>query len=44
MQLPWMTIAGFLTFGVLPDEWTLAGAMIIVASGLYTANRERRRR
>lgn len=44
VQLPWMTIAGFLTFGVLPDEWTLAGAMIIVASGLYTANRERRRR
>ena len=44
MSLLWMTIAGFLAFGVLPDQWTLVGAAIIVASGLYTANRERRRR
>ena len=43
IQLLWMTIAGFLAFGALPDEWTLAGAGIIVASGLYTAQRERRR-
>ena len=42
-QLLWMTIAGFLAFGVLPDGWTLAGAAIIVVSGLYTAQRERRR-
>ncbi len=41
--LLWTTIAGFLAFGVLPDQWTLAGAVVIVASGLYTANRERRR-
>ena len=39
-----MTIAGFLAFGVLPDGWTIAGAGIIVGCGLYTANRERRRR
>jgi drug/metabolite transporter (DMT)-like permease len=44
VQLLWMTIAGFLAFGVLPDGWTIAGATIIVACGLYTANRERRRR
>ncbi len=43
VQLLWMSIAGFLAFGVLPDEWTLVGAAIIVASGLYTAQRERRR-
>ena len=42
MSLLWMTIAGFLAFGVLPDEWTLAGAAIIAGSGLYTARRERR--
>ena len=42
-SLLWMTIAGFLAFGVLPDQWTLVGAGIIVASGMYTANRERRR-
>lgn len=42
IQLLWMTIAGFLAFGALPDEWTLGGAAIIVASGLYTAQRERR--
>jgi drug/metabolite transporter (DMT)-like permease len=41
-QLLWMTIAGFLFFGALPDQWTLLGAAIIVSSGLYTALRERR--
>jgi drug/metabolite transporter (DMT)-like permease len=40
-QLPWATVAGFLVFGNLPDGWTLAGAAVIVASGLYTAHRER---
>lgn len=43
MSLLWMTVAGFLVFGVLPDQWTLVGAGTIVASGLYSANRERRR-
>ena len=41
VQLLWMTIAGVLAFGVWPDGWTLAGAAIIVAFGLYTAQRER---
>jgi len=40
-QLPWATLSGFLVFGNLPDGWTLAGAAVIVASGLYTAHRER---
>jgi drug/metabolite transporter (DMT)-like permease len=41
-QLLWVTGLGFLVFDNLPDRWTLAGAGIIVASGLYTAHRERR--
>jgi drug/metabolite transporter (DMT)-like permease len=41
-QLLWMTLAGALVFGVLPDGWTLLGAAVIVTSGLYTAWRERR--
>jgi drug/metabolite transporter (DMT)-like permease len=40
-QLLWMTIAGFVAFGALPDGWTIVGAAIIVGSGLYTAWRER---
>ena len=32
---------GLLVFGAMPDGWTLAGAGIIAASGLYTAHRER---
>lgn len=43
-QLLWAIAAGFLVFGALPDRWTLVGAAIIVASGLYTAHRERVRR
>ncbi|MGE0419806.1 MAG: DMT family transporter [Acetobacteraceae bacterium] len=43
LGLLWNTIGGFLAFGALPDHWTLAGAAIIVGSGLYTAQRERRR-
>jgi drug/metabolite transporter (DMT)-like permease len=40
-QLIWATLAGWLVFDNLPDEWTLVGAAIIIASGLYTAHRER---
>lgn len=40
-QLVWATLAGWLVFDTLPDEWTLVGAAIIVASGLYTVHRER---
>jgi drug/metabolite transporter (DMT)-like permease len=40
-QLIWVSILGFLVFGKLPDRWTLVGAGIIIASGLYTAHRER---
>jgi drug/metabolite transporter (DMT)-like permease len=42
-QLVWATLAGWLVFHNLPDAWTLVGAAIIIASGLYTAHRERLR-
>jgi drug/metabolite transporter (DMT)-like permease len=42
-QLIWATIGGWLVFDNLPDGWTLVGAAIIIASGLYTAHRERLR-
>ncbi|MCR8550758.1 DMT family transporter [Salipiger sp. P9] len=37
----WSSLYGFLLFADLPDLWTLAGCSVIVASGLYTLNRER---
>jgi drug/metabolite transporter (DMT)-like permease len=43
-QLLWVSILGFLVFGEVPDVWTVTGAAFIVASGLYTAHRERIRR
>ncbi len=41
VQLVWATILGYLVFGSLPDRWIAAGAILIVASGIYTAHRER---
>lgn len=41
LQLLWASILGYLVFSALPDFWTLVGAVIIAASGLYTAHRER---
>jgi len=43
-QLVWVSFLGFLVFGELPDSFTILGAAFIVASGLYTAHRERVRR
>lgn len=40
-QLIWAGGLGYLVFGSLPDRWTIVGAGIIAASGLYTAYRER---
>jgi drug/metabolite transporter (DMT)-like permease len=40
-QLVWATALGFLVFGDVPHRWTLAGAAIVVASGLYILHRER---
>ena len=41
IQLLWVSMLGFLIFGEVPDVWTVIGAAFIVASGLYTAHRER---
>ena len=42
-QLIWATAVGFVIFGHLPDQWTLTGAAIVVAAGLYLAFGERLR-
>jgi drug/metabolite transporter (DMT)-like permease len=39
-NLIWATTFGFIIFGDLPDQWTVIGAAIIVASGLYIFHRE----
>jgi len=41
-QLVWATALGYLIFAHVPSGWTLAGAAIVVASGLYLLNRERK--
>jgi drug/metabolite transporter (DMT)-like permease len=39
-----VTILGFLVFGDVPSRWTIAGAAIVIASGLYILHRERKAR
>ena len=39
--LIWAMLLGWLVFGDFPDGWSLVGMGIIVASGLYLANRQR---
>ena len=41
-QLVWTTTLGFLVFGDIPHHWTIAGGLIVVSSGLYLLNRERK--
>jgi drug/metabolite transporter (DMT)-like permease len=41
-QLVWVVALGFLVFSDVPHRWTLAGAAIVIASGLYLIYRERR--
>ena len=38
------TILGYLIFDNFPDAWTWVGAGLIIASGIYIAWREQRRR
>jgi len=42
--LVWAAILGILVFGDYPDTWTIVGAVIVVASGIYTVYRERVRK
>ena len=41
-QIVWATTLGFLVFANVPSQWTIAGAGIVIASGLYLLNRERK--
>jgi drug/metabolite transporter (DMT)-like permease len=38
--LVWAVVIGYLVFGDLPDGWTIAGGMLVVSAGIYTAWRE----
>jgi drug/metabolite transporter (DMT)-like permease len=40
-QVIWMIILGYVLFGDVPDHWTLIGASIVIASGLFVFLRER---
>jgi drug/metabolite transporter (DMT)-like permease len=41
-QMVWTTTLGFLVFGDVPHRWTIVGGLIVVSSGLYLLNRERK--
>ncbi len=40
LQLLSMTGMGYFVFGDLPDLWTLAGASVVIVSGIYLVHRE----
>jgi drug/metabolite transporter (DMT)-like permease len=40
-SLVWATLFGFVIWAEFPDLWTLAGAALIIGSGLYIFHRER---
>jgi drug/metabolite transporter (DMT)-like permease len=41
-QLVWVVILGYLVFDHVPNAWTMAGAAMVIGSGLYMLSRERR--
>jgi drug/metabolite transporter (DMT)-like permease len=41
-QLIWVAIIGFFVFGDFPDGWSLLGMAILVVSGIFMANQQRR--
>ena len=41
-QLIWAVTLGYLVFHDVPNGWTLAGAGVVIASGLYLLHRERK--
>jgi drug/metabolite transporter (DMT)-like permease len=42
-QIVWVIMLGYLVFADVPSRWTLAGAAVVVASGLYMLYREQLR-
>jgi drug/metabolite transporter (DMT)-like permease len=43
LDLVWATLLGWLVFSDLPSQWTVLGAVVILASTLWIARREGRR-
>ena len=43
IQLIWATGLGYLIWGELPQAATIAGALVVAASGIYILHRELRR-
>jgi drug/metabolite transporter (DMT)-like permease len=41
-QLIWVVILGYLVFDHVPTAWTMAGAAVVIGSGLYLLYRERK--
>ena len=41
-QIVWMTLSGWLVFADVPGPWTIAGASVVIASGLWLVRREHR--
>jgi drug/metabolite transporter (DMT)-like permease len=41
-QLIWVVILGYVVFDHVPNRWTMVGAAVVIASGLYLLYRERR--
>jgi drug/metabolite transporter (DMT)-like permease len=41
-QLLWVVILGYLVFDHVPNTWTMAGAAMVIGSGLYLLYRERK--
>lgn len=42
-QIVWMSLTGAIVFGDVPSSWTIAGAAVVIVSGLYLLGRERTR-
>ncbi len=42
-QLIWVVIFGYFVFDHVPTGWTMAGAAMVIGSGLYLLYRERKR-
>jgi drug/metabolite transporter (DMT)-like permease len=42
--LIWSAILGYLIWGDVPDAWAVAGALLIIGSGVYVIHRETLRR
>lgn len=42
-QLIWVVFFGYVVFDHVPTGWTMAGAVVVIGSGLYLLHRERKR-